>query len=61
MVMVGRPLNVSGWPPTLIASSWSRRATWAAPIVMGAVPNALLKTTRALDPPRLVWTTCRSV
>ena len=27
-----------------------------APIVSGAVPNALLSTTRSLDPPMLVWT-----
>ena len=27
---------------------------WAAPIVSGAVPNALLRTTRTLEPPTLV-------
>jgi hypothetical protein len=33
----------------------------AAPIVTGAVPYALLRTTRALDPPMLACTICRSV
>ena len=60
--MVGLPLNVkdrsdAAW----IAPCASRSAMWAAPIVTGAVPYALLNTTRALDPPMLVWTICRSV
>ena len=33
----------------------------AAPTVIGAVPNALLNTTRRRSPPNVVWTTCRSV
>ncbi len=61
MVTLGRPLNVRALPPVSIASTLARLAMWAAPIVSGALPNALLSTTRTRAPPRLVWTICRSV
>ena len=57
MVMVGFPLKVSRWPDAAwIAASLSRSAMWAPPIVTAAVPYALLRTTRAFDPPMLVCT-----
>jgi hypothetical protein len=60
--MVGLPLKVSGrLEAAWIAPSFSRSAIDAAPMVTGAVPYALVKTTRAFDPPTLVWTICRSV
>src|SRR5262245_1318287 len=44
-----------------MAPCLSRSATYAAPIGTGAVPYALLRTTRTFDPPMLVRTICRSV
>jgi hypothetical protein len=57
IVPLAFPLNVSAFvEAATIADSLSRRATWAAPISTGAVPNALLRTTRTRDPPMLVRT-----
>src|SRR5688572_2041468 len=62
MVTDGRPLNVSARALAgTIALSLSRNAMYAAPMVNGAVPNALLNTTRTRDPPMLARTICRSV
>jgi hypothetical protein len=44
-----------------MAESLSRNATFAAPTTSGAVPNALLNTTRRRSPPIEVWTMSRSV
>ena len=56
------PPNVTGRSdPDAIPDSSARMPTWAAPIVNGAVPNALLNTRRARDPPMLVWTIWRTV
>src|SRR5687768_9732236 len=62
IVTEGRPLNVSGCPRDgWMASSLSRNAMCAAPIVRGAVPKALLRMTRTLEPPMVARTICRSV
>ncbi len=62
IVVVAWPANVSGLAdPATIAESFPRTAIPAAPTVIGAVPNALLNTTRSRSPPNVVWTTCRSV
>ena len=59
---VGAPPNVSRFDDAAtIEASLSRSATLAAPISIGAVPNALLSTTRTRLPPMLVRTTWRSV
>src|SRR3954468_10703656 len=62
MVIVGWLENVSGRPDAAWIEPWvSRSAMCAAPIVTGAVPYALLSTTRTFEPPMLAWTICRSV
>ena len=55
---VAEPANVSRFDDdATIEASFSRRATFAPPIAIGAVPNALLSTTRTRLPPMLVRTT----
>jgi hypothetical protein len=45
----------------LIADSFIRTATWAAPTLSGTLPKAFDKVTRARRPPRLVRTIIRTV
>jgi hypothetical protein len=62
MVIVDLPLKVSARPDAVrMASSRSRSAMCAPPIVTGAVPYALVRTTRVFDPPMVVCTICRRV
>jgi hypothetical protein len=62
MVAVALPLNVSARrEPATMAAPLSLMAIAAAPIVSGAVPNALLNTARTCGPPMLMRTIWRSV
>src|SRR5919108_2777913 len=60
-----RPPNVSVRSlPAAIRSgapSTAARATWAAPIPSGRLPNSFDSRTRTTSPPMLTWTSCRIV
>jgi hypothetical protein len=61
-VNVEAPATVSGFTDDVTSEeSLSRKAMFPAPISIGAVPNALLRTIRTRLPPTLVRTICRSV
>ena len=62
IVADGAPPNVKARPvAAAIAAPLPRSATCAAPISSGSLPYWLLNSTRTLEPPMLVRTTCRSV
>ena len=61
IVTDGRPPKVSGAPEPSSVEPSARRATCAAPMRSGFVPNRFVSATRTCVPPMVTRTICRSV
>ncbi len=62
MIAEGRPPKVRALDEEgMMLPSPALSAIPAAPMVRGSRPNSLLRTTRAVEPPREMWTISRKV